>query len=110
MENQFKGTPGPWHLSIPTNVGKWAGFNTAQGKCYGIYAANDDLEAVAMVFKDDMLIHKEQNALANATLIGASPDMYEALIAILDAYEGEDFSKVKDAMEKGLAAISKATL
>jgi len=76
---EFKGTPAPWHLSIPTHVGKWAGFNTSQGKCYGIYATNDDLEAVAMVFKDELLFHSKQDHLSNATLIAAAPELLEAL-------------------------------
>jgi hypothetical protein len=74
-----KHTPGPWHLSVPKYTGRWAGFNTYKGQCIGVYATNDDLEAVALVPKDELLVHGEQDHKSNAQLIAASPTMYEAL-------------------------------
>lgn len=84
-----KHTPAPWYISAPKFTGKWAGFNTYQGKVIGIYAANDDLEAIALVPKDEFLIHKEQDHLANAKLIAAAPTMYSEIRkaqAVLAAY------------------------
>ena len=109
---KFKGkyTPGPWHVSIPSHIGKWAGFNTNQGLCYGVYATNDDLEAICIIPKDEMLVHSEQHHLANAHLIAAAPDLLEALQLLLLAYEDggtTDFYNI-DPVVKAKSAIQKA--
>lgn len=105
-----KHTPGPWHISIPKFVGKWAGFNTMQGKCIGVYATNDDLEAIALVPKDELLIHKEQDHESNAKLIAAAPELLEALQCLFNACEVLQVLP-KNAPEIKLAksAIKKAT-
>lgn len=77
-------TPSPWHLSKPTHIGKWAGFNTSQGRAFGIYAANDDLECIAKVAKDTMLSFSEQNHEANALLISCAPEMADLLLNHLE--------------------------
>lgn len=106
--SEFKGTPKPWHLDIPKFKGRWTGFNTMQGECYGIYATNDDLEAIACVPKDNMLFHSTQNHLANAQLIAAAPDLLEALQAAkteLEMYIPITYVKVLDKID---AALRKA--
>lgn len=73
-------TEGPWHLSIPKYKGKYAGFNTSRGVCYGIYATGDELECIAQVPKDELLFNSTQNNEANAKLISQAPRMAEMLI------------------------------
>lgn len=90
MEKKF--TPAPWHISIPKNG---TGFNTNQGRCIGIYATNDDLEAICQVWKDGLMVHREQDHLANAYLIHAAPDLLQACLDVLDAQTKKEIEQAK---------------
>lgn len=104
---QFKGTPAPWHISIPKWTGKWAGFNTKGGTCIGIYATNDDLEAIALVPKDVMLSHSVQDNLANAVLISAAPELLYSLQSLI--YLIEELNVTESlAVEHAKTIINKA--
>ena len=84
---EFKGTKGKWHLSEPKFIGRWQGFNTQKGTCYGIYSTSDDLEAIALVPKDYVLHDKDQNNKANALLISKAPEMLEMLQLLINEFE-----------------------
>lgn len=90
-------TPGPWHLSVPKSYGRWAGFNTAGGKCIGVYATNDDLEAIAQVAKDEMLQYKEQDHSANASLIAYAPELYSLALE-----QQDEINRLKGLLKKEL--------
>jgi hypothetical protein len=70
-----KHTPGPWKISKTIND-------------FSIYAeANDNLDIAAVYQKSRAIDHEE--ARANTDIIAASPELVEALEAIVAAINGE---------------------
>jgi hypothetical protein len=66
-------TPGPWHVMVGT-FGK-----RHDPKSTTVYATHEDLIYVARCDGSQMMFHREIDALANARLIAAAPDMLKAL-------------------------------
>jgi len=105
-------TKGPWHISMPTHTGRWAGFNTNGGTCVGIYATGEDLEAIALVPKDEILINSVQDNIANAKLIAAAPEMLEALqkaIAVITETDWDVVGYSEQQIQEWKELIKKAT-
>jgi hypothetical protein len=71
---EFKGTKGEWKIIKGGFSKKIETPNLIQ-----IYAANDDLEMICKVNKDQLLHKKVQNYEANAQLIAAAPELLQAL-------------------------------
>lgn len=101
MENQFKGTPGPWRRS--TTVPEWI---TAGDK-------SSDICKISNHCGFDYLIG---NDLANAQLIACAPELLEALIGLMkSAYPNYDLSKADNTTDSqhpadiAFRAINKAT-
>ncbi len=95
-----KHTSGPWHVSADK------GFATGNGQFLGIYKTGDDLEIIAKVHKDVLLVHGPQDHRANAALISAAPDLLEACQARVTANTTEELEAADSLMR---AAIAKAT-
>lgn len=91
-------TPGIWHMAENGIGGRR--FNLIQ-----IYATNEDLEMICQVWKDGLLVGKEQDYQANARLIAAAPEMYSILRSILDD-EYNNVWDVKDECNRILAKIN----
>lgn len=71
MNHRF--TPGPWAVMVGT-FGK-----RHDPKSATVYATHDDLVYVSRCDGSQMMFHEEVNAIANAQLISAAPDLLEAL-------------------------------
>ena len=89
MSNETKWTPGPWHVP------------KARGYAHGPVDKND----VPVVTWTGMARPRQENGMANAHLVAAAPDLYEALEAMLDECVDDEFAPhVMDAR----AALAKA--
>ena len=89
MSNKAKWTKGPWHVP------------KARGCAHGPVDKND----VPVVTWTGMARPRQENGMANAHLIAAAPDLYEALEAMLDECVDDEFAPhVMDAR----AALAKA--
>ncbi len=78
--SESKHTPGPWKVFICDDGGKWSGWPLA------ITAVNDEDKNIARPggfypYTWDAAM-SQREAVANARLIAAAPDMYDALKAI----------------------------
>ena len=88
MSEKF--TPGPWEIKHGADT-----WRIAKGK--------ERITGYAWT-KTSRVINGED---ANAALIAAAPDMYEALIAVLNQYETDGFIDI-DKYENAEAALAKA--
>ena len=78
---------GPWKTKIEPN-----------GRTWVIDGLLHDALGIAIVYGDDPTEEK-----ANANLIAAAPEMYEALCMVLDAdgdMDAIDFQQIRDAINK----------
>lgn len=96
-------TPGPWRLYICDDGGEWTGWPIS------ITAANDEDKTVVRTggqwpYKWDVAT-SQREALANAHLITAAPDMLAVLLAFVDD-DGRTTTDMLQAAAK--AAIAKA--
>ena len=97
-----KFTPGPWTFDWEDDNRTWAIVKSPTGKI----VANVNTESGPDIAP---LVSDKMPAQANAQLISASPDLFEALKIILE-YPYGDASPLDDplVMERARAAISKA--
>ena len=83
-----KWTKGPWHVEVGTEDGDW-------GDIYVCHKGTVCPETTVVNFGDPTI-----EDAANAHLIAAAPEMYEALRAV-DAWENPScFEKVRAALKK----------
>jgi hypothetical protein len=75
-----KWTPGPWHVMVGA-FGKMPDLRSAT-----VYATHEDLVYVARCDGSQLMIHDKLDAVANAFLIAAAPDLYEALADLVSYY------------------------
>ena len=97
-----KHTSGPWHVSK-------TGFSRKQ-PCPTVYAADDELRYIA--FCDDGLnFGNATDNLANAHLIAAAPDLYEACLQALTHIEVDETTHGRNFAAGNVirAAIAKAS-
>lgn len=107
MSEQPKFTPGPWKIR-----------NGFDGESYEVYPAkvNGESKPNIGVWAELATVNKHpqpgSTGKANARLIAAAPDMYEALEALQKANGANDFNGWHDsfapAIEKARAALTKA--
>lgn len=107
-------TPGPWVLAIDDTGGKWSGWPLS------IDALSEPEKCVVRtggIWPYDWGTATSQDeALANATLIAAAPDLLAALEALIQTYDeisGDYFSQgeydmLDAAMKQGRGAIKAA--
>lgn len=96
MGSEVKFTPGPW-IALP---------NAPRADDY--WRVSDREDFVCQMFSERC---EFENAKANAHLIAAAPDLYEALKWIADQYANQDLSHVDfrvEAARRAEAALSKA--
>ena len=91
MTQEIKHTPGPWKQSIGTEE----------------TTIVIDMGFPSIPFKHVCRVYGS-NREANAQLIAAAPDLLEALEAIMDGFDGEEFRYIYSDISKAVAAISKA--
>lgn len=101
-------TPGPWRVFICDDGGEWSGWPLSISP-----VGNDDKSVVRTgghwPYEWDEYTSKAE-AVANARLMAASPDMLEALERLLAAAEMTTFSdQFPQECENARAALSKAT-
>lgn len=99
-------TPGPWEWYGPT---RYEGLTFTHEAHVGPGDGNDSCGPIAAVSGDD-----DEQAVANARLIAAAPDLLaacERLLACLDSLDGYDYSISPDtdaASAAAAAAVRKA--
>ena len=94
-------TPGPWNV-FPVKDGEFPGIE-AEEQGFSVVVWGDEEDGAGIKGEN------HENMMANAYLIAAAPELYEALEAILkwtDAPSGEN--RFKPDYEKAIAALSKA--
>lgn len=108
-----KHTPGPWEVFICDDGGEWTGWPIS------IHAANEDDKSIVRTggmwpYEWDAATSQAE-AVANARLIAAAPDLYEALRDMLDGWKyirsvhGDLYGVGWDrAQDKAVAALAKA--
>lgn len=109
MKNEAKWTPGPWVIDPETRV-----FEVCT--IHGLPKdARTDGQGWAYIRSSDTfyLGHDEKEVMANAHLIAAAPEMYEALEAMIDRYAPSYHDCIDDGMPEceicdARAAIAKA--
>ena len=92
MSNQGKWTPGPWHVP------------KAGGYAHGPVDKND----VPVVTWTGMARPRQENGMANANLIAAAPELYEALENIVTELEETGFQGEWDSYPQARAALAEA--
>src|SRR5690606_2736111 len=99
----FKGTPGPWQLSIetPTIIKQdMSSIGLSRG---GVLIAS------ACGHISSELYPTYEQAIANARLIAAAPELLEALTEIVAAADGDGWKQLDPSFAAARAAIAKAT-
>lgn len=110
--SRLKATPGPWILRTERNIEdpSWD-YLPSGADGYIIIAEDDGMDRCLATILDD----GDFNGLANAHLAAAAPDLYEALVNLIGAFntpimkrrlEGNDFAL--EAIQTGVKALSRA--
>lgn len=98
-----KHTPGPWVVNASENGLVWVDGDSETVSICDLYHRHKDGEFIS-----------KENVKANARLISAAPDMYEALSLLMrimqaeDPWDRENLGSMNEACMKARAALSKA--
>jgi len=100
--NNFTGTKGKWKTIIGGFSTKTKNPNIIQ-----VYSANEDLEMICKVYKDNLLHNKKQDFEANARLIATAPELLEiAQITLNWIKTGQEMeTDIKNRCEKAICKV-----
>lgn len=110
-----KHTPGPWRV-MPSEREDWDGWFSVidpalaspdLAVCTCSYSGGDDPAGTAKAWSYEALGRSRAVANANAHLIAAAPDMYEALRAVVKMLNFEQHAP-RPQIEAAIAALAKA--
>jgi hypothetical protein len=98
-------SPGPWRINGPSRL-----------RDDSVQILDGEGDTVTHVCADDTMEIEDGSiaevlsgkAKANARLIAAAPEMYEALLAFVSAADYREWSRINEARVKALAALAKA--
>lgn len=102
-------TAGPWEVTDDTQ--RIDGIGAV--RMYRVVAPNGDVvaEFYEIIYEDDgegAGCHYDLQAMANAQIIAAAPEMADAIAALLDTYEPYPGGSAWDAYQNAKAALAKA--
>ena len=98
-------TPGPWRVSDENrdDLERYARFGPV------VVYANDDCNIHPIAdCSCNHTCREDEEQIANANLISAAPDMYEALMLALPHFQGENSSHDEEIADEICAALAKA--
>lgn len=106
MSNEFKGTPGPWHLHLQAAeryVPTLTGSDHYDEEYVAVVGANGE------VICDNAQYYSQSVAKSDAILIAAAPDLKDALQKLVLLYEADEGCRSMPEYIGAIAALKKAT-
>lgn len=113
-EAAMKPTPGPWEIDGDSQridgIGEVHAYRVL-APSGAVVAEFSNAECNEIVYEDDGEgggTHCDRQAMANATLIAAAPEMADAIVGLIETYEPYPGGSAWDAYQKAKAALAKA--